>query len=336
MRLPELEVPVVAAPMAGGPSTPALVAAVGAAGGLGFLAAGYRTGAQVAADVASLRTLSERPFGVNVFVPGPAGDPAAVAGYRARLEAFATSYGVVLGEPVWSDDDWAGTLDAVEGVPVVSFAFGCPPADAVDRLHASGSAVLVTVTSPEEARAAEACGADGLVAQGSEAGAHRGSHTDNGSGWPLLELLGSLSSPLPVWAAGGMVSSGDVADALAAGATAAILGTAFLLCPEAGTSPTHRAALVDPRFTRTVVTRAFTGRSARGLENAFIRAHGSAAPAAYPEVHALTRPLRAAAAERGDAETLHLWAGTGWQRISAVPAAEVVRRANPTQPSGRS
>src|SRR5512133_428625 len=170
--LPSLRHPVVAAPMAAGPSTPELVAAVSGAGGLGMLAAGYRTPAEVAAQIAAVRARTVAPFGVNVFLPGPPADPTAVAAYAQRLAPEAARRGVALGEPVGGDDEWAAKVDLLvtERVPVVSFAFGLPPAAAVDALHGAGAAVLVTVTTPAEATAAVAAGADTLVVQGAEAG----------------------------------------------------------------------------------------------------------------------------------------------------------------------
>jgi nitronate monooxygenase len=186
------------------------------------------------------------------------------------------------------------------------------------------------VTSVEEARAAGAVGVDGLWVQGTEAGAHRGSFTDDDTvppARPLLELLTAVraETSLPLVAAGGLMDGADVRAVLAAGATWAALGTAFLGCPEAGTSPTHLAALTDPRFERTAMTRAFTGRPARALVNTFLREHDEAAPRGYPEVHHVTRPLRQAAAAAGDAEHLHLWAGEGWRRLRPMPAADLVR-----------
>lgn len=326
--LPRPGVPVVCAPMAGGPTTVDLVAEVTAAGGLAFLAAGYRTGAQVAADVDALRARTDRPFGVNVFLPGaPTSDLAAVRAYAARLASTAARLGVALGEPRWDDDDLDATLTAVAGVPVVSTAFGCPAPALVERLHVAGSAVVVTVGSVAEAREAERAGVDGLVVQGDEAGGQRGGAHDFGSVPPLGELLPAVRAAvgLPLWAAGGLMTGADVAGVLRLGADAGVLGTAFLGCPEAGTSATHRAALADHRFDRTVVTRAFTGRSGRGLANAFAREHEASAPAAFPEVHAVTRPLRVEAARRGEPDLVHLWAGTGWRRMRPLPAAELVR-----------
>ncbi len=122
------------------------------------------------------------------------------------------------------------------------------------------------------------------------------------------------------------MSGAGIAAVLSAGAVAAQLGTAFPCCPEAGTSPTHRRALRDPRYTETVVTRAFSGRPARGLANRFAREHGADAPAAYPQIHHLTRPVRQAAAAAGDADRLHLWAGMGWRSVTDEPAADLVAR----------
>jgi nitronate monooxygenase len=326
-----LAVPVVAAPMAGGPSTPALVAAVGGAGGLGLVPAGYRDAGYLREQIGAVRALTDRPFGVNVFVPGSVEvDHAALAAYAASLAPDAAALGVEPGEPRWDDDDYAAKLDllAEEAVPLVSFAFGCPAARDVARLRRAGSAVLVTVTTAAEAATAAAAGVDALCVQGIEAGAHRGSFEDGPTdqALPLLALLAEVRAAvdLPLLATGGLMSGADIAAALAAGADAGQLGTAFLCCPEAGTSATHRQALLGGAYTETAYTRAFTGRTARGLANAFLREHSAAAPAGYPWVHHLTRPLRTAAATRGDADRLHLWAGANWQRIRPMPAADLV------------
>ncbi len=331
----ELPVPVVVAPMAGGPSTPALVTAAGAAGGLGFLAAGYRDAGQVREQVAQVRALTARPFGVNVFVPGSAAvDRVALDAYAARLAPVAERLGVKPGEPRWDDDDYAAKLDLLvaEPVPLVSFTFGCPAQVDVERLHRAGSLVAVTVTSPAEAVSAAEAGADAVCVQGTEAGAHRGSFHDDpaeppGAGaLPLFDLIPQVRAavPLPLLAAGGLMTGADIAAVLAAGASLAQLGTAFLCCPEAGTNRTHRQALLAGGYWATGFTRAFTGRTARGLVNGFFQEYTDGAPAGYPHVHHLTRPLRTAAAEQGDAEALHLWAGEGWRRIRPLPAAELM------------
>ena len=179
------------------------------------------------------------------------------------------------------------------------------------------------MTTPHEARAAEDAGVDALVVQGAEAGGHRGAWRDEGEPSPLLELLGSLRSGLPLVATGGIADRDGVSAALAAGARAVQVGTAFLLCPEAGTSEPHRRAL--RRDGRTAFTRAFTGRSARGIVNRFMVEHPQA-PSAYPHIHHLTAPLRAAARAAGEADGLNLWAGVNFARTEELPAAEVVER----------
>jgi len=332
--LTKLRIPIVAAPMAGGASTPELVAAVSGAGGFGFLAAGYLTPDALAGQIGRTRELTEAPFGVNLFVPGP--DSAAdLEAYRRRLRVEAGRLGVEPGEPRWDDDAYSAKLEVVlaERVPVVSFTFGCPEPAVVERVHAAGAQVVVTVTTPDEARRAAAVGADAVCVQGSDAGGHRGVFTDDGTTPGGGELYGTLAAlrlvtaavELPVIAAGGLVHGADVAAVLAAGAVAAQLGTAFLRCPEAGTGATYRAALAAGGRA-TALTRAFTGRPARGLVNRFLVEQGPHAPAAYPQVHHMTRPLRAAAAAAGDVEGLHLWAGQTYTLAQEVPAAELVAR----------
>jgi nitronate monooxygenase len=328
--LSRLEHPIVQAPLGGGPSTPALAAAVSEAGGLGFLAAGYRTPDAVRADVGEVRRLTTRPFGINLFVPGiPSRDRAGLTRYAETLAAEASRYGAELGEPRYDDDHWKAKLALArdESVPVVSFTFGCPDAGVLDSLRESGCETWVTVTSAAEATAAERAGADALVVQGFEAGGHRGSHEPGASAdlglLALLQLVRDVTE-LPLVATGGIATGRGVAAVVAAGAAAAQLGTAFMLTPEAGTSPAHREALRGQG--RTALTRAFTGRSARGIENRFMREHEPEAPLAYPEVHNLTAPVRAAARERGDQDGFHLWAGQVYPLASEEPAGELVRR----------
>jgi nitronate monooxygenase len=323
------ELPIVQAPMGGGPSTPELAAAVAEAGGLGFLAAGYRSVAAVRADISVLRGLSRRPFGINLFAP-PAepGEPAEIASYAEELRGDAERRGVELGEPRHDDDGWEEKLAlcAAERVPLVSFTFGCPDAAVLRRLHEAGCSTWVTVTTPAEAAAATRAGAGALVVQGVEAGGHRGSYDPAQPGelglLALLQLV-RAETGLPLVSTGGVADAAAVRAVLAAGASAAQLGTAFMLTPEAGTSEAHRRALRGSE--RTVLTRAFTGRLARGIENRFIREHEHAAPLGYPEVHHLTAPLRAAARAEGDPDGLNLWAGEAYALTREQPAAELVR-----------
>ena len=325
------ERPIIQAPMAGGATTPDLVAAVSAAGGLGSLPAGYLTADTRGARIDEVRGAGARTFGVNLFVPSPPLPPErdeALVAYRSDLAEDAHRLGVEVGPARYDDDDYDAKVDLVieARVPVVSFTFGCPSEEVLTRLRAVGSATVVTITTVEEARTAVARGADGVCAQGVEAGGHRATFDpDRADDRPLAELLPDVvrAVDVPVIAAGGLMDGTDVAAALASGAAAAQSGTAFLRCPESGAQPLHKAALTDPDFTETTLTRAFTGRPARGLTNRFILDHADA-PDAYPQVHHMTRPLRAAAARAADPEGMALWAGTGFRRARGLPAGELV------------
>jgi nitronate monooxygenase len=334
-RLPGdvLRCPVVVAPMAGGPSTPALVVAAAHGGAMGFLATGYKTAAAMRTEMDVVRAATRDPFGVNVFVPGaPTGDPGALAAYIESLAPDATALGTALGAAEWEADDWATKIEALLDDPpaVVSFTFGCPEAELVAALQAAGSQVWITVTQAREAARAAASGADALCVQGTEAGAHRGIFSDSAppdSEPDLLSLVAELHrlTDLPLLAAGGIVDRAGVLAALGAGAVGVQCGTVFLRCPESGTNAVHRAALADRRFEETAVTRAFSGRPARGLLNRFMLDHPDA-PAAYPEINNATRPLRAAAVAAGDAERLSLWAGTGHRSATDQPLAMIINQ----------
>jgi nitronate monooxygenase len=329
--LPSLKLPIIQAPMAGGPSTPALAAAVAEAGGLGFLAAGYKPVDAVAQDIAALRASGDVPFGVNVFSP-PAEEapPQAVAAYAARLAPDAQRLGVAVGDPRFDDDAYRAKLDLLisEHVPVVSFTFGCPDRDVVAELHSHDIAVWVTVTDPAEAREATEAGADAVIAQGTEAGGHRAYFRDDGQheeyGVLCLVRILRAQTELPIIATGGLMDGPAIAAVLVAGAAAAQLGSALMLTPEAGTSAPHRARLAVPGVTR--LTRAFSGRTARGIVNRFMEDHDADAPRAYPQVHHLTSPLRAAARSAGDPEAVNLWAGQGHALAREEPAGALVRR----------
>ena len=321
-------VPIVQAPLAGGASTPALTAAVVEAGAFGFVAAGYKTPEALGDDIRATRALTEASFGVNVFVPGHATARPRYERYIEALRDEAGRQGVALGEPRFEDDAWDAKLALLEADPVaaVSFTFGCPPAEVVARLQAAGSTVWLTVTDVDEAERAAAAGADVLIVQGIEAGGHRASFVDaDGAGeyglLALLQLVGAHVD-LPLVASGAIASGGALAAVLCAGAQAAQIGTAFMRCPEAGTSPAHRAALAAQTPTR--LTRAFTGRQARGIVNRFLREHSAGAPLAYPEIHHVTAPLRAAARAADDPDAINLWAGQAHELASDAPAAEVV------------
>ena len=317
---------VVLAPLAGGPSTPELAAAVANAGGLGFVAAGYLRPDAFAEQLAQARTLTDRVLGANVFVLEERQvDAEALAVYTKELESEGE-----LGEARF-DDDWLEEKVAAAiagGVSVLSTTFAPPPSWVVDAAHAADVQVWATVAGTEDAKTALAAGADVLVAQGAEAGGHRAGFDDGDErDVPLLDLLAQVRGlGVPVVAAGGIVDRASADAARAAGATAVQAGTAFLLCPEAGTYPVHRAALKEAGAT--AVTRAFTGRRARGIVNRFMRDHPDA-PSAYPHIHHLTAPLRAAARATGDHERVNLWAGTRFADAREVAARDVVAALQP-------
>ncbi|HKN54350.1 MAG TPA: nitronate monooxygenase [Amycolatopsis sp.] len=330
----ELSFPLVLAPMAGGPTTPALVAAVTEAGGFGFMAAGMLKPEVLAARLDETAALTGRPFGVNLFVPQPESG-ADLSAHRERLLAVAARYDVELGEPKWDDDAYPAKLDVVaeRRIPVVSFTFGLPSGEDAARIHEYGGKVVVTVTNPGDAELAVAAGADALVVQGFEAGGHRSLFADDpdspagGPQFGVLALLRLVAGrvDLPLIAAGGLVHGADVAAVLAAGAVAAQTGTVFLRADEAGTAEPHRKALaVADR--ETAFTRAFSGRPARGLVNRFMAELSEGAPAAYPQLGGLSGPIRAAAAKSGDPEAISLWAGQTYLLGYDGPAAEIFDR----------
>jgi nitronate monooxygenase len=328
----DIAVPIVGAPMAGGPGTPALAAAVSNAGGLGFIPGGHRTADEFAADIAAARAATTGPLGVNLFVPQPSvADWLQLEYYAEELVEIAEHYQVEVGRPEYGDDDdWERKLEVVADVrpELVSFTFGVPPPDVIHRLGALGLLVMVTVTSAYEAGVAVAAGADSLVVQGPAAGGHCGTFAPdmqpaNESLHQLLARIGGAHD-VPLIAAGGLGTARDVTDVLNRGAVAAQVGTALLLADEAGTNPAHRTAMKNPLFATTAVTRAFSGRYARGLENDFTRMLDNVAPLGYPEVNQMTSPIREAAAALEDPNGFPLWAGTSFQHAQAGPAADII------------
>ncbi|WP_258069865.1 nitronate monooxygenase [Arthrobacter sp. SX1312] len=333
--LSSLRRPIIGAPMAGGPSTPELVAAVTNAGGLGFLAGGYKSPDHLAQQISATRTLTGGPVGVNLFVvSADDADGKELEAYRQELQVEADRHGVELGRPRWDDDAWEGKLDVVRAAKpeMVSFTFGCPAAAILRDLDELGILTAVTVTDAAEARTAAGNGAQVLVVQGPGAGGHRATFdpaAEPGT-HPLTELLATIRTmtDLPLIAGGGISTRHLATEILGAGAAAVHVGTALLLADEAGTTPAHRSALRDPQFTETSVTRAFTGRPARSLRNRFMDDHPTTAHA-YPHIHHMTSPLRAAAAVRNDVQALHLWAGTGYRHIRQGSAADIVAALTP-------
>lgn len=328
----DIDVPIVGAPMAGGPGTPALAAAVSNAGGLGFIPGAHRAADQLAEDIVAARAATTGPLGVNLFVPQPSvADWVQLDYYAEELEEIADHYQVEVGHPRYGDDDgWESKLEVVADLhpELVSFTFGVPPPDVIYRLGALGVLVMVTVTSTYEAGVAIAAGADSLVVQGPGAGGHRATFAPDmePGNESLHQLLARIRSAhdVPLVAAGGIGNAREVADVLNRGAVAVQVGTALLLSDEAGTNSAHRTALKNPVFGTTVVTRAFSGRYGRGLENEFTRLLDNVAPLGYPEVNQMTTPIREAAAALHDPNGMALWAGTAFHEASPGPVAGII------------
>ncbi|HEX4134290.1 MAG TPA: nitronate monooxygenase [Bryobacteraceae bacterium] len=327
--------PLIQAPLGGGPSTPALVAAVSNAGALGSLGCAYMSPEQIESAIGEIRRPTQRPFGVNLFAPctSPAISSAQMEAALAVTRGYRNELG--LGDPVMRppfqqsfDPQMAVVLQAKPRV--FSFTFGMPDQSVIDECRRAGILTMGTATTVEEGLALEELGVDAVVAQGIEAGGHRGifdaSAKDHGQNTLVLvcEMAKALRSP--VAASGGLMTGKDIAAALVSGAQAAHLGTAFLLCDEAGTTKPYREALRSAGVDRTRLTRVFSGRWARGLENRFMtemELHRNAI-LPFPIQNAFTRDIRKKAVETGRAEFLSLWAGQGAGSIREIPAGELV------------
>jgi nitronate monooxygenase len=329
-----IELPIIQAPMGGGPTTPELVAAVSNAGGLGSIAGGYLTATQLSAEIRAVREMTDRPFAVNVFAPqANQTTPEQIEQAQQLLEPYRVELGLApRGKPVdTTADPFDAHLEVLLDAPprLVSFTFGMLSTDALNSLHDAGSVLAGTATSVDEAVVLAEDGVDIICVQGAEAGAHRGSFLTD----PERAMVGTLAlTPVvvdavtaPVVAAGGIMDGRGVAAVLALGAAGAQLGTAFLRCPEAGTTPVHRRALAEADEVSTIVTAGLTGRPARGIRNRLLsELHGKDVPA-YPVMNFLTAELRKAAAKQGRTDLTSMWAGQGVALGREQPASELVR-----------
>jgi nitronate monooxygenase len=332
----ELRVPVIQAPMAGGGiNTVELPAAVCNAGGLGCLAAAYCTVDAVRDSIRKLRIMTDRPFAVNLFAPG-CNQP--LTGDVAAQIKFLTPIYQQLGLdppalPQRAADPFEDYLEVLltSRVPIVSFTFGILPKDAIDRLHGQGTYLMGTATSVEEARALEAAGVDAVVAQGAEAGGHRGTFAR-----PDPALVGTIALVpqvfdairLPVIASGGIMDGRGIVAALALGASAVQMGTAFLTTRESGAAACYKQAVLQASDNSTELTRAFSGRWARGIRNRFMQESAGSGidPLSFPWQNSLTSHMRRVAAQKGDAGLLSLWSGQASQLARTISAGELVRQ----------
>ena len=326
--------PILLAPMAGAGGTPELAAAVSNAGGLGAWGGAYAKPDEIAATIRRMRQLTLRPFNINLFAGGCETrkiDPQPMLEIVSEAHARLGLPPPVL--PPVPADPFDAQLEAVleERPPVFSFTFGMPSPAQIAVLKKRGSAVIGTATTAQEARQLEQAGVDAIAAQGAEAGAHRGSFAApfEDSMVPLAALVREIcaSVAVPVIASGGIMDGRDVAKAMAHGAAAVQLGTAFLPCPESGAAPAYKRALLEAKADTTVITRAFSGRPARGLTNAFIAMVAGKEDfiLSFRQQNDLTRPMRNAAGQRGIADFISLWAGQGVARSRALPAADLVK-----------
>ena len=324
--------PIIQAPMSGGPGTPKLAAAVSNAGGLGSVACGYLTPQALSKEFEDTRALTGKPLNLNLFAGGYHTtldrDPSPMLNLLERVHAE-----LQLPTPTVPDvgpDPFPSQLETVLRIrpEIFSFTFGVPPAEGMKELRDAGIVAIGTATTATEAEILESAGVDAIVAQGAEAGAHRGTFAGSfdDAMVPTLELVRQIArkTKTPVIASGGIMTGGDIAAALAAGAVAVQMGTAFLMCPEAGTSDAYRSALRDAEGTHTVITRAYSGRPARGIRNTFIELVNDDWILPFPIQNSLTRPMRNAAAKAMKPEYLSLWAGTGVSRLRSMPAADLI------------
>jgi nitronate monooxygenase len=328
-----IRVPILGAPMAGGPSTPELAAAVSEAGGLGSLAVGYMSLDQTRAAIRQVKTLTDRPFAVNVLLTEPLTvDEAAIARSAALLAPIRAELGLTPPAPASYSEDLDAQLAVLleEGIPAFSFTFGIPSADVLAAFKARGTVLMGTATTVREAVALEAAGVDVIVAQGGEAGGHRGTFL----GPFESALVGTMALVpqvvdavrVPVVAAGGIMDARGIVAALALGASGVAMGTAFLACPESGAHARHKEALRTSTEESTCVTRAFSGKPVRALENRLIRelrSHEGEWPA-YPIQNALTRDIRRKASELGRTEFMGMWAGQGSRLSEGRSATELM------------
>lgn len=335
-RMLDIRHPILQAPMAGGPTTPDLVATVSNAGGLGSLGAGYLTPDQIRNAIREIRQRTDRPFGVNLFVPEPPrASEAAIAEMNGFLNTFRAELGIASKPAIptvaYSFEDQVQIL-LEENVPVFSFTFGIPSTDVLQALKARGTTVLGTATTVEEAEALDAAGVDAIVAQGSEAGGHRGTFLKDAAD----ALIGTMALvpqvvehvSVPVVASGGIMDGRGLVAGLALGASAIQMGTAFLASPESGAHPAYKQKIMSSTEDGTEITYAYSGKAARGIRTKFMEEfrnyQGTIPP--YPIQNGMTRDIRQAAAQANLPEYMSLWSGQGLRLADDRSAAAIIKR----------
>ncbi|MFB9276623.1 NAD(P)H-dependent flavin oxidoreductase [Cohnella cellulosilytica] len=350
-RILEIQYPIFQAPMAGGPATPRLAAAVSNAGGVGSLGAGYLTPEQIRSAVRETGRLTDRPFGVNLFVPEEANTPKeAIDGMNAYLDRYRAKLGVAPGPSISrfaeSFEEQVQVL-LEEKLPVFSFTFGIPSREVIEAFKQRGTFVIGTATTVEEGIRLQAAGVDAVVAQGSEAGGHRGTFATSAADALIgtMALVPQMADHLsvPVIASGGIMDGRGLAASLVLGASAAQMGTAFLTSAESGAHAAHKRKLLASQEDSTEITTAYSGKAARGIRTEFMddmRSYTGTLPD-YPIQNALTRDIRQAAAQADNPEFMSLWAGQGLrlardQRTAAEIVEQTIKQARERLSSIRS
>ncbi|SHE32471.1 nitronate monooxygenase [Seinonella peptonophila] len=335
-RILKIRYPIFQAPMAGGSTTPELIAAVSNVGGLGNLGAGYLTPEKIRSSIQEIRQLTDRPFGVNLFVPE---QPMESKENIDQMTDYLNKYRVKLGiaqNPLIQkfsesfDEQLQVLLE--ERIPVFSFTFGIPSQDVIQAMKQRGTVVIGTATTVEESKQLEAAGVDSIVAQGSEAGGHRGTflkgRSDSQIGTIALvpQIVDNVS--VPVIASGGIMDGRSLVASLALGAAAVQMGTAFLACPESGAHEVYKQKILLENEDATEITQAYSGKAARGIRTEFMNDmnHYSGIIPAYPIQNAMTRDIRQAAAKVNNPEFMSLWAGQGLRLAKDHSATAIVKQ----------
>ena len=321
--------------MAGGITTPKLVAAVANQGGVGSFGFAYSAPEKIHTDLVAAQSLTSGPINANFFVFNPVRLPSDQTQKNAIEALRSLNVDGVQSLTIPAEPFYPSLMDQLEPIwkarpAILSFHFGLPPEGVIEKAHALGIAVGISATSLTEALAIESAHADFIVAQGIEAGGHRGQFDlqAKDEGLSALELTAQLAKHcrIPIVAAGGIMSGADINAALSKGAQAAQMGTAFLCCDESGTPPSYRHCLLHKQNRPTTLTKAFSGRLARGIENAFTRSMQDQATLPFPIQNTLTGPLRQWASAQQDAEYQSLWAGTAYAQIRSMSTQDLMQQ----------
>lgn len=331
----QLALPLIQAPMAGGITTPQLVAAVANHGGVGSFGFAYSTPEKIHADLVAAQSLTSGPINANFFVFSPVRLPSDQTQINAMQALRSLGVDGVQSLVIPAEPFYPHLMEQLEPVwsarpAILSFHFGLPPEGVIAKAHALGIAVGISATSLAEALATESAHADFIVAQGIEAGGHRGQFDvqANDERLSALELTAQLAKHcrIPIVAAGGIMNGAHIQNALVKGAHAVQMGTAFLCCDESGTPPSYRDYLLHKQDRRTTLTKAFSGRLARGLENTFTRTMQDQTTLPFPIQNTLTGPLRQWAVAQKDAEYQSLWAGTEYVHVRSMPTKTLMQQ----------